>query len=817
MFFKKALPHILAVLTFLVLSCIFFIPQLEGKILLQSRGTMEEAATHHLDRYHSETGKWPKWSDAMFGGMPATIYYKGNRSNVLRYVEALTRLFIGGPIGYFFGGMIGLYILFMVMRIEPLAAVAGAAGFVLSTGNFVMIEEGQEAMLRSLFTMAPVIAGMLLVWRKKYLVGGIVLSAALGINYWTDNLKFSSLLTLLILVYVLFELVQAFRKGRLDHFVKGAGTTVAAIILALATVAGMIMPRMQFIGESVGGEPILESNETEWTQIGKVEGLPWEEVTRWSNGGLDLFAVMIPRMAGGSASEELGEDSRLWQDFRSRGVRIGDDFKVPLYFGDLPATNGPLYMGVAMLLLCFVGFFVVKGLFKWWVAVGMLLTALLSMGANFEPLSRLFYNAFPYYDIITHPSDFLSITILLGAILGTLALSEIMRGKVKPRKAFIGIAAGGGVLAIASAAIWLGAPQLSDFIGVNDSMFANMGYNLDALKDDRLAGMQDDAGRALVAVLLGSFILALYAWKKITGVVMAALYTVLILLDVSTINARYIKADDFIGVSAYRQVFKADEHDIELGNDNALHYRIHDVTVDAWASSQRSYRHNTIGGYQPLKLQRYHDIMDHFLYEGDARVLNMLNTRYFITTTNDGKTRLQRNFRALGNAWFVEGIRIVDTDDEEIELMKTVDLGAMAVVNREFAQYVEGFDPSRNGSIELVEYAPDRLVYKSQSQSDQLAVFSEIWYGPDKGWKIYIDGEPATLIRANYLLRAVNVPEGEHTIEMVYKPVVVTAGHAISWTVSSLVTLALLWVVFDYFSKLDWKAKPAKTVKKRKA
>ena len=815
MFFKKALPHILAVVTFLILSCAFFLPQIQGNILLQSRGTMEDAATRALERHHAETGEWPKWADAMFSGMPAYILYHGNRSNVLQYVEALTRLFIGGPIGYFFGGMIGLYILFLVMRVEPLAAVAGSVGFVLSTGNFIMIEEGQVTMLRSLMTMAPAIAGLLIIWRKKYLVGGIVLAAALGINYWMDSYKFSGIFTFLILIYLPIELIRSIRNSDLRVFAKGAGTTVLAIVVAVLTVAGMVMPRMQFLSESVGGEPILESNETQWTEIGKVEGLPWDEVTRWSNGGLDVLAVMIPRVAGGSASEELGEDSRLWQDFRSRGVRVGSDFKVPLYFGNLPATNGPIYMGVALLLLCIMGFYLVSGPVKWWVAASMLLTGLLSLGSNFELLGKIFYNAFPYYDITTHPADLLSIAVLFGAILATLTLSEIMKGRFSTKQMVTGIAIGGGTLALISLLVMVLGPQLSDFSGINDSMFASMGYSLEELKNDRLGMMQSDATRSLFVIALGCAILGIFTWRKMSGIVAAALFTLLILFDVTGVNMRYITSDDFVGQSSYTSVFKADVHDQEMAKDDALHFRVHDISQDAWASSQRSYRNETIGGYQPLKLQRYHDLMDHYLYDGDNKILSMLNTRYFIINTDDGKTKLQRNYRAKDNAWFVEGIRVVESDDEELKLLKDLDLGTMAIIHKDFREYVDGFDPSRNGTITLVEYSPDRLVYKSSSQSDQLAVFSEMWYGPGKGWKVYIDGQPAKLIRANYVLRAVNVPEGDHTIEMVFKPAIYTAGNAISWTVSSLLTLAILWVIGTYFMSVDWKQKPSRKSKKK--
>ena len=363
----------------------------------------------------------------------------------------------------------------------------------------------------------------------------------------------------------------------------------------------------------------------------------------------------------------------------------------------------------------------------------MALTILLSLGSNFSLLGKLFYNVFPYFDVVTHPSDFLSIAILFGSILATVTLSELMRDRVGQRRAFTGIAIGGGLLAVIALIIIVGGQQLSDFSGVNDSMFATMGYSMDALKDDRLAGMQNDATRALVIIVLGSFILAMFAWRKLTGVVMAALLMVLMLIDVSSINSRYIKADDFVSKSVYREVFKADAHDIEMSQNPMPHYRVHDVTVDAWASSQRSYRHETIGGYQPLKLQRYHDIMDYYLYDGDPDILNMLNTRFFILNADGGGTRLQQNYRAFGNAWFVEGIRVVNTHDEEIEALRDLDLSVMAIVHKDFEEYVAGFDPSRNGSIKLVEYAPDRLVYNSKSQSDQLAVFSEIWYGPDKG------------------------------------------------------------------------------------
>lgn len=801
---KKALPHLAAVGIFVLISCAFFYPQLEGRRILQTDIASYQGMAHELIEHKKETGKVALWTNSMFSGMPAYQIFTGYGLNALRHVESLTQLFINRPIGYFIGAMVGFYIMFIILGVNPWLSIIGAVAFALSTNNLVLFEAGHTSKLRSLFLAAPMFAGVVIAFRKKYLLGGAVFAAALGINLYVNHFQITYYLLLFLGVYGLIALVETIRDKDYQHFLKAVGVLAVATVLAVASSASKIMTTMEYARDTMRGEPILEKNEASDMSSSETEGLAWDYAMRWSNGIPDLLASLVPRAAGGSGQERTGEDSELYKNFYNRGVRLSGDFREPLYWGALPFTSGPAYFGAVVIFLFVLGLMLVQKKIKWWILIIVVLTMLMSMGKNLEWFNRLLFDYLPYYNKFRAPSSILTITALFVPILAFLGLQKVFRNEHSSEKVMRALYVSLGVVGGICAFLALGGPSLFDFTSPNDANYANVGYPVDAIVADRKHFFSADAWRSFIFILAAAA--SLFAYKRgwISKQITFGLIGLLTLIDLWGVGRRYITEDAFVTQDQYENLFKPDAADLEILRDQDLHYRVHDVSTDPWNSSAASYHHRTIGGYHAAKLQRYQDMIDYYLAEGNQSILNMLNAKYFILPDQDGGRRVQRNPQAFGNAWFVEGIERVESADEEISVLEILDLKSMAVIHKDFHHLVEGFDPTKNGSITLTEYAPDRLVYRTNARTDQLAVFSEVWYGPDKGWKAYLDGQPVDLMRANYILRAMNVPEGEHTIEMVFKPRKYYIGETLSLVFSILIILALIAVLALEWRKADW-------------
>jgi hypothetical protein len=541
------------------------------------------------------------------------------------------------------------------------------------------------------------------------------------------------------------------------------------------------------------GKPVLETplnSDTKSASTG--EGLDWSYAMQWSNGTKDILALFVPRAAGGSGSEYLSPNAKVVQDLKSKGV--DPTFGMPLYYGSLPFTAGPVYIGASVLFLFVFGMFYLKSSLRWWLISAVVLTILMSMGKHFEFFNRLLFDHLPLYSKFRAPSSILSITALLIPLGAALGLGSFLKHPEKDFQKPIWIALGvvGGICLL----IALFGSAFMSFNGASDTRLAESGWNIDALIKDRKSSLTADAWRSVVWVLLCCAVIWTYHQGKIKQWLLLSGLGLFIIADLWAIGRRYISPDDFVPARQFEAAFQPRDVDEMILRDPDLYYRVHDVTEDFRNSAMASYHHRTIGGYSPAKMQRYEDVLNRYISKGNMNVINMLNAKYFIVPGQDKKPMVQQNPGALGNAWFVETIRMVNSNNEELEMLDSLDLRAMAFVHKEFEDQIKGFDPVKNGTITLTSYAPDELVYKSSTQSDQLAVFSDIYYGPNKGWQAYIDGVKAPHIRADYILRAMNVPQGDHEIRFKFEPKSYRIGEQISLILSLLIVLILgygLW------------------------
>ena len=524
---------------------------------------------------------------------------------------------------------------------------------------------------------------------------------------------------------------------------------------------------------------------------------------------------------GGGGAEPVPSNSAYAKEIKRSGGNT-KNLKLPLYWGSVGktvSTAGPIYFGAAVFFFFLLGMLIVKEPIKWGIGGGVLLTMLLSLGDNFEFFNRIFFDYFPLYSKFRTPNSILAITAFLVPVLGTLAISEIVSGKTKKEELLKPLYIATGVLAAICLFFALAGGSFFDFTyaGRDANYVSNYKMNLDLLKADRAALMQSDSLRSLGIILVSAGLIWAFLTNKIKQNILLVGLAVITIGDLWSVGKRYLNEDNFTNKKKYEVYKKPRPVDTQILSDKDLHYRVHDFTINAFNSSSTSYFHNMIGGYHPAKLQRIQDLIernisseDNLLRKGfsspasnelfgNIPAFNMLNTKYFIGNPDAAPIR---NPRAMGNAWFVDQVQMVETPNAEIDALKGLDVASTAIVHQEFSDYVNGLNFSKNGSIKLTKYQPNHMTYESNATSDQLALFSEVWYGPNKGWQAYIDGNAVDHIRANYILRGLKVPAGQHKIEFVFAPKSYSIGKIITLICSLAIVLAFLWFAYTSMMKL---------------
>jgi hypothetical protein len=808
--FKKFLPHIAAIATFILVSVVYFSPQFQGKEIRGGDVVSYLGMSKELKDFKAETGEHTLWTNSMFGGMPTyqiRTITEGNQLNVLR--PAL-RLYIPLPAGQFITAMLCFYILMLVMGVNPWLAIIGAIGFGLTTNNLTLLEAGHESKLRALSYFPLIVAGIFLAFRGRYLWGGAVFALGLGLDLLVNHVQMTYYLALALVIYGILRAVYDIRRGEVMHFAKAAAVLLLGAGLAVGSVANNLLPTAEYAEDTMRGEPILAVEESETDPLlgqmaprssSEVDGLEYEYAMQWSNSLRDLWSSFIPGFVGGGSSEPISRDSEFGRALRGLGANLPQEFAAPLYWGGLPFTSGPIYFGAVMCFLFLFGALVVRGPVKWWLVSAVIFTMLLSLGRNFDPINRLLFDSLPLFNKFRTPNSILTITSFLIPILAVLGLREVVKGeRTQPeltRALYISAGTTGG-LALLMALI---GPSFFDFGNIQDgpqltrmtgqaASTPTVQQLISALRETRAEYLVADAWRSFGFVAAAALVLFGYLrdWFKLP--VLAAGLALLTLIDLWGVDQRYVSKEDFQRQT--EQAFVPTPADQQILQDPDPNFRVLNLMESTYQSARTSYFHKSVGGYHAAKLQRYQDIIDRYLSQGNAPVINMLNTKYVIGQGPDGQPVAQRNPDALGNAWFVEDIRLVPTPNAEIDALGDINPDSTAIVHEEFSDYVAGLTPTGEGSIELTSYAPNELRYRSSSPSEQLAVFSEIWYGPDKGWTATIDGAATDFIRTDYLLRGLRVPAGEHEIVFRFDPPVYHTGVTISWISSLVVLLGLL-------------------------
>ena len=817
---KRTAGHLIAILVFLVLTAVYFAPAMfQGKIIQQpdmihtvGMGTSQNKPFEDT----AKPGEFSVWSDAMFGGMPYTSGY-GNPAPKLPGFDLLEQPI--KKIGYMNAGMtfaalLSFYLLMCVLGVNRWTAVAGSIAFAFASYNIIIIAVGHITKAYVIAYMPITIAGMYLLFNRKYLWGSILflLGTALSISNYHIQISFY-LLLLCLFIYIGF-LIEKIKSGDWKELGKVTAIMAACTLIAILPNTRSLYSQWELGKTSLRGATELTTFAQDGEKISS--GLDKEYAFQWSYGKGELLTLLIPNMYGGSTGGTLDKNSEFYKTLRDAGHRLGKEVQAPTYWGDKTSTGGPVYFGAVVCFLFILGMFAVKNRMKWWFFAGAVFLTMLALGRNLDWFNSFFFHHLPYYNKFRTPEMALVIPSFVCAIIAFWGLKDIIEGKADKKllkKGLIwSLSITGGICLI----IWWFPDLFFNFQSNYDTLLQ---YDqqpwYDALIHDRAHLASADAFRSLAFVLLSAALIFLFMRmenKKQSALLLGIGFTILTLVDLWTIDKRYLNDSNFAKEKLQDAYKESVADQVILENKNNLTYRV--LTLNnPFQETTVSFFHHSIGGYSPVKLRRYQELIDHRLSKemqiiiqsfGKEPVtlesiqqsfestpsLNMLNACYIIY--NPAQPPIV-NPQAYGNAWFVPNVKIVENADAEIASLDTINPLQTAVVDKRFADYLKGFTPTQPDSTDRIVldiYRPSHLIYTSKTNSERLAVFSEIYYQP--GWKATIDGQPAPHFRANWILRAMLVPPGEHRIEFDFRPEGYVTTAYISAFSSFLILLLLI-------------------------
>ena len=770
---------IIAIAVFALISWVYFYPVLQGKRVKQHDMEMHKGMAQELTQYRETTGETALWTNSAFSGMPAWNITAPQKTNLFQYVHKVLSIGLPSPLGSVFISMLGFFILLLVLDVGVWVSALGAIAYGFTSYLYIIIGAGHNAKAVAMAYMAPVIAGVLLTYKGKYLWGLVLTAIAVALELYANHLQITYYLVLILVVIVIAEFISDIRQKKLVHFIKASLMLLVVAVIGVLTFSTKLYANYEFGKETTRGKPVLTSNEANQTQ-----GLDRDYITQWSYGKGETWSLMIPNAKGG-ASAYIGKQNPALEKADGR-------FKESIaqsnaYWGDQPGTSGPVYVGAIVVFLFVLGALTVKGKLKWALLIATLLSILLSWGKNFMGFTNFFLDYIPGYD---------KFFIALGITAGFCLIFYLMP---KPFFNFLSQEEAKQFAAMSS--------------GKDGAVYAQFASQLENV---RVAIFRKDALRSLAFIILAAVPLFLYGKGKLKAIPTFAILAALIIIDMFPIDKRYLNDNNFIDKAKFDKPFVASAADKYILDDKSLDFRVADITKDPFNDASTCYFHKSIGGYSGAKLRRYQDIISKYLGAElnqlrsakttqdlilrleQLEVLNMLNTKYIIF--NPQSQPFENPF-AYGNAWMVNNVQMVNTANEEFDALATTDMHRTAIINKEFEQQVAGYKPNaEEGSITLTDYRPNQLTYFFSANEDKLVVFSEIW--TSKGWTMFIDGQESPLLRANYLLRAAMIPAGQHEIVMLYEPKIWKVGSVVSLVSSlALILFAIGAVIYSYKTK----------------
>lgn len=831
---KKFLPDLIAILAFIVISFIYFFPAItEDRILFQHDTVAGAGAGQEAKEYYERTGERTRWTNALFGGMPTyQMSPSYDSTEPLTFVQKVYHLFLPNYVWLTFIMMLGFYILLRAFGIPAWLAGLGGIIWGFSSYFFILIAAGHIWKFITLAYIPPTIAGIVLAYRKKYLLGGIITALFMAMQILSNHVQMTYyfLFVILFMVGAFFE--DAWRKKELPQFFKATGVLIVAGLIGVSINLSNLYHTYEYSKETMRGKSELKYEGAAAKQTSS--GLNRDYITQWSYGIGETFSLLVPNVKGG-ASVPLSRSEKAME--KANPMYSSLYSQLTQYFGDQPMTSGPVYVGAFVLMLFILGCFIVKGPMKWALLGATIFSILLSWGKNFMGLTDFFIDYIPMYNKFRAVSSILVIAEFTIPLLAILTLKEILTKpellKEKLKYIYISFGLTGGLALLFAIAPRLCFPTYipgNEMAALQNALPADQLSPIIAnLEEMRVHLFTSDAWRSFFIVTIGTLLLLAYNAKKLKATWTVAAIALLCLGDMWSVNKRYLYDEQFIPKSEQTATFRKTQTDELILQDPSLDYRVLNFAGNTFEENNTSYWHKSVGGYHAAKLRRYQEMIDHHIakemqaaYQEVATaggqmdsvnsakfpVLNMLNTKYFIFPAGQqGQTVPIENPYTFGNAWFIDKIQYVNNANEEIDAIGQVDLQQTAIVDSKFKEALKGVNEGYKDSlstIRLTSYEPNQLVYETSSPQDGIVVFSEIYY---PGWTATIDGKPADIARADYILRAMNVPAGKHTIEMRFDPQSLHITEGIAYGAMALLLVGVIILIWIYRKKYSENSK----------
>ena len=825
---KKLLPDLIAILAFVLLSFAYFFPaDIENRILFQHDTAAGAGAGQEVKEYYEQTGERSRWTNSLFGGMPMyQIAPSYDSTKSLQWVQKAYQLFLPDYVCLTFMLMLGFYILLRVFGIPVWLAGLGGIMWAFSSYFFILISAGHIWKFITLAYVPPTIAGIVLAYRGKLLWGGILTALFVALQITSNHVQMSYYFFFVILFFVGAYFEKAWRTKTLPQFFKASAVLIVAALVGIAANVSNLYHTYAYSKETMRGKSELVQTGDAAKQTSS--GLDRDYITQWSYGIDETLTLLVPNFKGGASAALSQSETAMSKANPMYSSLYGS---LTQYFGTQPMMSGPVYVGAFVLFLFVLGCFIVKGPLKWALIGATFFSIVLSWGKNFMPLTDFFIDYVPLYNKFRAVSSILVIAEFTIPLLAIFALKrlleepEILKQEKKPLGISLLLTAGIALLlAIAPGSIGSGyvpaqeAQMLQN--AVNQQMIpANeLSDILANLGEMRAELVSSDALRSFIIIGIGCSLLWLYASGKLRSSLTIAGITILCLADMWGVNKRYLNDAQFVPHSIRTETFTKTNTDELILQDTSLDYRVLNFATSTFDDNNTSYWHKSVGGYHPAKLRRYQEMIEHHIspemqaaYKAIAtaggemdsvdankfRILNMLNTKYFIFPAGQQRQTVPiLNPHAYGNAWFVNKVQYVNNANEEIDALDSIIPTETAVVDARFKDVLKGTTESYKdslSSIRLTSYTPNRLTYETNNAQDGIAVFSEIYY-PD-GWHVTIDGQPAELARADYILRTMYVPAGQHTIEMRFDPTSLHVTEGIAYGALALLVIGIIVAV----------------------
>jgi hypothetical protein len=798
---NKFYPHALAIFGFVFISLLYFYPVLQGKQIFQSDIAQYTGMAKEQNDFRASDHVEPYWTNSAFGGMPT---YQLGAKYPHDYIGAIddTLRFLPRPADYLFLYFLGFYGLLLVLKIDPLKAFFGALAFGFSTYLIIILGVGHNAKAHAISYMPLVIAGFILVFRKKYVLGGLVTMFASALEINANHFQMTYYLLIFLLILSGYYIYQDIKKKDNKSILRSFVVLAVAGILAIGANATNLLATAEYASFSTRGKTELSYN-PDGSSNTNSSAMSREYITEYSYGVAESLNLIAPRLFGGSNHEAVGTDSKMYEFMIGKGVPADQarDFVsgMPTYWGDQPIVAAPAYIGVVVFFLGILGLFIDERKIKYVFLSGAITALLLSWGKNFPILTDFFIDYIPMYNKFRAVSSIQVILELCFPVLAIMGLQSFFKLETDTQwKALKKV----GSIVLGLILVLFFSKSLFSFSGVNDGYYLNS-YGpefVEALKGDRISLYSADLLRSGFFVLVVSGVLWLFIKSKIaqnTAIILVGLFMV---ADLFFVDKNYVSAKDFVSGREIAVPFQETPSDIEILKDTSI-YRVFEVSGN-FSSARASYFHKSIGGYHAAKPRRVQQLFDYQISKNNMEVLNMLNVKYIIQTDKEGKEFPTRNPNANGNAWFVNDVKLVNKANDEMKMLDKIDTKKAAIFNIHL--YGNKFKNARlkrnldtTGTIKIQEYKPNYIKYISSNPHEGLAVFSEIYY--ENGWNAYIDGKKTEHFPVDYVLRALVVPAGEHTVEFKFEPQVIKTGSII--TVISVIGMLSLLIGGIYYEK----------------